>query len=56
MKYEMLGKKFCEWYKKEYERVWDEWYGENVPDFLLSERSFSISHGLFIWKVLKQKL
>ena len=37
MKYEILGKRFCKWYKEEYERVWDEWYGESVPDSLLKE-------------------
>lgn len=37
MKYEILGKRFCKWYKEEYERGWDEWYGESVPDSLLKE-------------------
>lgn len=37
MKYEILGQKFCKWYKEEYEKVLDEWYGESVPDYLLKK-------------------
>ncbi len=41
MKYPMLGEKFCKWFEEEYESVWAEWYGTNIPKSMLKDLNMS---------------
>lgn len=43
MKYPMLGDKFCKWFEEEYESVWAEWYGSNIPESMLKDLNMSAS-------------